>query len=340
MELSAFDGYYQGKPNIDRIFLKVILDPTAMVANILAGAVDVVVPPGVDLETAADIKSRWQGTGNQVIVGGFEDMNSSYTLQFRPEYVKPKSGGTTNRDVREALLRGIDRPLMTETITAGLALVADSWVSPNHRLRGELESAIPQYPYDLNRAQQLLAQAGWTRGSDGILVNADGEKMEIELAGPVRTALQKQQAIISDGWKPLGVVGQIYVVSAVDDQNAETRSIRPATYLGSIAADRYYFEDQLHSREITTPANWGRRNRGGYSSPALDASLDKLRATIDNRERVAGYRDQLRIAMGDVALWPLYWDVYPVLAVAGVKADVIHPAKGGVMANILEWDRN
>ena len=294
----------------------------------------------MDLETAADVKSRWQGTGNQVIVGGFEDMNSSYTLQFRPEYVKPKNRGTANRDVREALLRGIDRPLMTETITAGLALVADSWVSPNHRLRAELESAIPQYPYDLGRAQQLLTQAGWTRGSDGVLVNSDGEKLEVELAGPVRTALQKQQAIIADGWKPLGVAGQIYVVSAVDDQNAETRSIRPSTYLGSIAADRYYFEDQLHSREITGPNNWGKRNRGGYSSPALDISLDRLRATIDGRERVAGYREQLRIAMGDVALWPLYWDVYPVLAVAGVKADVIHPAKGGVMSNILEWDKN
>jgi len=177
------------------------------------------------------------------------------------------------------------------------------------------------------------------RGPDGMLVhNQTGERFSLELAGPARVALQKQQAIISDGWKPLGVEGEIFVVPSAMDLVAENRSTRPGIYLGSIAAERYYYQDQLHSREITSAANWQLRNRSGYSNPAIDALHDQLRVTIDQNQRVALQRDLVKTAMDDVALWPLYWDVYPVLSIASVKAD-IRPAKGGTLTNVTEWDK-
>ena len=165
-----------------------------------------------------------------------------------------------------------------------------------------------------------------------------GERFVLELAGPARSALQKQQAIIADGWKPMGVEGEIFVVPSALDLIAETRSTRPGIYLGSIAAERYFYQDQLHAREITSSANWSLRNRGGYSSPAVDAIHDQLRVTIDESQRVGLQRELVRTAMADVALWPLYWDVYPVLAVASVKGQ-IHPSKGGTLTNIMEWDK-
>jgi peptide/nickel transport system substrate-binding protein len=338
MNLARNPEYYRTPARIDEIVLKFVPDPTAMVANILSGAVDVVLPPGVELDAAAAVKRQWEGTGNHVTIGGTDDLNSGYTLQVRQAMAKPVAG-LPNRDVREALLRAIDREEMSQALTAGLAPVADSWVAPTHALRPAIGSAIPQYNYDLNRASQLLAQAGWTRGPEGILLhNQTGERFTLELAGPARVALQKQQAIISDGWKPLGVEGEIFVVPSAMDLVAENRSTRPGIYLGSIAAERYYYQDQLHSREITSSANWQLRNRGGYSNPAIDALHDQLRVTIDQNQRVSLQRDLARTAMEDVALWPLYWDVYPVLAIASVKAD-IRPAKGGTLTNITEWDK-
>ncbi|HEY3115427.1 MAG TPA: ABC transporter substrate-binding protein, partial [Chloroflexota bacterium] len=279
-----------------------------------------------------------EAAGNYVVVGGFEDLNSAYTIQVRAEYASPRAG-LPQRDVREALLRAIDRPAMTDAITFGLAPVADSWVAPQHGLRKQVEGAIPQYPYDLNRARQLLAGAGWTPGSDGLLVHAQtGESFKLELAGPVRPALQKQQAIIADGWKAIGVQGDIFVVPSALDLIAETRSTRPGVYLGSLTAERYYFQDQLHSREITSLANWVLRNRGGYSNLAVDAVQDRLRVTIDQAERVTLQREFVRMAMEDVALWPFYWDVYPVLAVGSVKAPIF-PSKGNTLSNIMDWDK-
>lgn len=338
MEMTRFEDYHRGPAPIDRIIFRFVSDPTTMVANILSGGVDAVVPPGVDLDAAVELKRRWEGTGNRVVTGGYEDMNSAYTLQHRQDWAQPRSG-LPNRDVREALFRGIDREAMAEVITFGLAPVADSWVSPMHAIRKDVEAAIPQFPHDVNRAVQLLQGAGWVRGSDGIFVHGpSGERLKVELAGPVRGPLQKQQNIIADNWKAIGAEGEIFVIPSALDLINETRSVRPGVYLGSIAAERYYYQDQMHSREITSAANWSLRNRGGYSSPVVDDLHDRLRAIIDERQRTGLHRELVRAVMQDVAIWPFYWDVYAVLAVESVKGS-IHPSKGGTLRNITEWDK-
>lgn len=339
MEMARFDNYHRGPAPIDRVIFRFISDPTAMVANVLSGVVDVVVPPGVDLDAAIELKRRWEGTTNRVVTGGYEDMNSAYTLQHRPELAQPRNG-LPNRDVREALFRGINRTEMAEVITHGLAPIADSWISPMHAIRKDVESGIPQFPYDVARANQMLDAAGWTRGPDGVRVHSQtGERLKVELAGPVRAPLQKQQNIIADNWKAIGVEGEIFVIPSALDLIAETRSVRPGAYLGSIAAERYLYQDQMHSREVTSAANWNLRNRGGYVSPAADELQDRLRVTIDERQRTTLHRDLVRLVMQDVAIWPFYWDVYAVIAVESVKG-TINPSKGGTFRNIIEWDKS
>ena len=60
--------------------------------------------------------------------------------------------------------------------------------------------------------------------------------------------------------------------------------------------------------------------------------------TIDEAQRIEFHRELARTAMSDVALWPFFWDVYPVLASSSVKAR-IEPSKGGTLYNIVEWDK-
>lgn len=336
-QLSRFNDYYLGVPPIERVIFHYMQDPTTMVANILAGAVDILIPPGLDVDVAVEVGHRWEGTGNRMIVAGRQDdFASAYTVQQRPDWAKPRDVAM-NRDVREALIRGIDRQALSEVVTLGLGPVADSWIAPGHPVRASAAAKIPQYPYDLNRAAQLLAGAGWTKDADGVLVNQAGERFEYELAGPTRPELQKQQAIIADGWKPLGVVGMIKVLSSAEDLVQSNRSITPGAYLGSIAADQYYFASQMHSAQITSAANWQLRNRGGYSNPAVDALYDRLNKTVDVGERAGLHGDIARVVMQDVGIWPFYWSPYPVLALAKVRGG-IYPAKGGIVNNIMEWD--
>src|SRR5579871_2032929 len=64
IEFGRFDAYYQGRPAFDRIVVRFVGDPNALVANIVAGDLDVVLPVTVDLDAAIDLRNRWlqQGT--------------------------------------------------------------------------------------------------------------------------------------------------------------------------------------------------------------------------------------------------------------------------------------
>jgi hypothetical protein len=66
--------------------------------------------------------------------------------------------------------------------------------------------------------------------------------------------------------------------------------------------------------------------------------LDRLVATIPQAERVPLQREVLQIALGDVALAPIFWNVSPVLALESVKGV---PSGGGTAQtwNFFEWDK-
>jgi peptide/nickel transport system substrate-binding protein len=196
MEFARFDEYYRGRPPLDRVILRYVRDPNALIATIRAGDGDVVIPPGPDVDAGVEVRQRWAGTGNQMIIAPTDEFNWMQ-LQFRPEIVRPASAWL-NRDVRVALSHAIDRQTLSQVMTHGLSATADSWFPPNHPLRAQVEDAIPQFPYDVNRAQALLTQAGWTRGADGVLVNAAGERFATDLWANERLDLQREQAIVAE----------------------------------------------------------------------------------------------------------------------------------------------
>src|SRR5205085_1220065 len=146
-------------PPLDGMLVRFILNTNTMVANALAGAVDVLTPPTIDADAAFELRRRWEGTGNTVRI----ESVSRFTygeLQFRPEFMRP-ANAVANRAVREALYRALTRAGYADVMSLGLAPISDSWYRPGDASRPDVESAIPQYPYDPARAQQLLAEAGW-----------------------------------------------------------------------------------------------------------------------------------------------------------------------------------
>jgi peptide/nickel transport system substrate-binding protein len=337
MELARFDDFYKGPAKIDRIVLRYIPDPTALVANILSGSVDVVTPPGVDVEAALNLKDRWAGTGNQVITQTLNSVNSAFAIQLRPEYAKPQNG-LINRNVREALYRGIDRKEMAEVLTHGLAPLADSWIAPFDALRPQVEASIPQFPYDPQRAQQLLTEAGWVKGSDGLLVSQQtGEVFRTSVSGPERTDVQKQQSVIAPSWKALGVDAEIDIIPANLFTDRSVQATRPTgVLLGRIADTRYYYDKALTTKEISAKENnWSGRNTGGYSNPTVDSLMDRLGQTIDPQQRVSLTRELVQVAMQDISLMPFFWEVEPTLAVDSV----VIPQDKAAIDYAAEWDK-
>jgi peptide/nickel transport system substrate-binding protein len=335
IQLERFDDYYQGRPPLDRVVAKYIKDGNTMVANVMATAVDVVMPPSVDLDVATDLQRQWEGTGNQVHA---EVTNRIRFLrpQFRTEFARPQNAAS-NVTVRRALMHGIDRGALADVVGHGLVPPADGWILPTEALYAQVQSGIPQYPYDLNRAQQMLTQAGWTKGSDGVLVHqASGQRFETDLSARPTTGADKDIAIIADGWKPLGAQVNLYMIPASLADDREHLTKQPFMTHGALPAVSFYDASVTHSREISTEANrWGGRNTQGYNNPALDSILDRLIITIDDRQRADLHRQLLQEGMGDVLVLPLYWQADPILSVKGVKG-----IRSSSSWNMFEWDKD
>lgn len=333
-ELSRFDDYYPGRPPLDRVVLKYIRDPGTLVANILAGSVDAI--GAIDLEAAAEVKRRWEGTGNQVTPQQTTEF-ARIEIQFRPEHTFPKNGLTV-RDVREALYRGVDRPAMAEVMTQGLSPVADSWFPPNHPLRPE---RVPQFPMDVNRANQLISQVGWARGADGILVDRNtGERFELEIWGQARAVDERVQAILADQWKALGVAGSIQTIPTARADDREFEATRPGGRVGNLNMRRFLWDNYLSSKEAATAANrWGGRNKLAYMNPRVDELQDKLTVAIDVREQKDLHQQIVEVAMNDIATMPFYWQVSPLLTLAGVK-NLVAGGDSVATHNAFDWDKS
>jgi peptide/nickel transport system substrate-binding protein len=336
IEFTRFDDYYRARPLLDSVIVRIVGDPNAMVANVLAGEVDVVLPVGVDVEAALEVKRRWEGTGNQVQADPTGRLRQ-LELQFRPEYARPRNGLPV-RAVREALYRAIDRQSMVEVLTQGLAPVADSWIPPNHGLRNDLAASIPQYPYDPARAQQLLAQAGWAKGADGVLVHQpDGERFDIEIWANQGFGAEKEVGVVADNWKAVGVAAAPFFVPAARAGDREFEATHPGPFITNPSGNAFY-DDRLHSKAVTGPENrWSGRNRAGYTNPKVDAILDRLVIAINPSERVDLHRQLLQEGMGDVVLMPTFWEVVPILALKGITGPKV--VRNEATANFYLWDK-
>lgn len=338
VEVTRFDEYFLGRPPLDKVIVKFLGDPNAMIAAILAGTVDVLLPLGIELESALELDRRWKGTGNRV---HFDLTNKliQYEIQYRPENARPRNG-LIHRRVRQALLHATDRQAIVDVAIAGVSAPADSWFRPNHELRSNVESAIPQFPFDVARAQQLLAEEGWNRRSDGALVHAPtGELFDTEVWALVAQSPAAEQvvSVTADGWKSLGATVGINLVQRTRALDLEYTASYPAVILTD-PTDFTMYQRRLHTRNIPTAANrWQGSNRGANTNPRTDAISEALALAIDPVQRVQLHRDLLQEQMGDVALMPLFWGVAAIPMVKGVSGPT--HVRNTSTWNMFRWDK-
>ena len=67
--------------------------------------------------------------------------------------------------------------------------------------------------FDIAKANELLDEAGWAKGSDGIRAK-DGVQMKVLYQTTVNPLRQKEQDIVKEGWEQLGVEVELKSVDA------------------------------------------------------------------------------------------------------------------------------
>ncbi|MBI4214232.1 MAG: hypothetical protein HY534_07990 [Chloroflexi bacterium] len=341
MDFERFENYYRGPAKLSRVTVKFIPDANTMAANILAEAVDVLLPPGVDVEVAIELKTRWeqQGSGHQVLMEK-TDRLEQLELMVDPVYARPVNG-LPQQPVRQALLQAIDRQELMQAMTGGLSEVPDSFYHPADENYPFVRDEISKYvfPYDPRRSQELLAGAGWVKGADGMLVHQpSGERFSTQVlvrqgSGPV-----KQGTIVADYWKAVGVSLDVHALTTAENADNEFQSTYPGAraHTGTGAA---FYGTRMHSSRIPRPeTRWTGDNRGRNNSPVVDRLVDAIPITINQDARMALHKQLIAEITGKVIPMPFYWQILPIPMLKGVTGPRL--VSQLTTGNIWEWDYN
>ena len=263
-QLALFErnpNWYGTKPHIDSFGLQFFSNADAMIQAIKNGQLDFVgeyTPP----TAVATLKQA-----------GFE-VSTPPSISMKTFIINANPKKTTNRElldplVRQALEYAVDRDQIVKTAWLGFAQSGSTIIAPAD---GDWHNAnIHAVGFDLAKANQLLDQAGYQKGSDGIRV-ANGHKMQYQVifppdeSGPGDRAFQ----IIQSDFRKVGVV--------ISQRNMDD----DATFTAITNPDNKYLTfdmamwdwvppvDPDFMLSVMTCQQFGNNSDSGYCNPAYD----------------------------------------------------------------------
>ena len=300
-EALAFDDYFLGRPKIDRVILRYYNDRIVMATSLLAGDIDLVGMGNLTADDLSPVRTAWEASGDGTIIKTLGEI-----VWARFQFREPSAPWVRDVRVRQALVHMIDRQTFADAFEPGGSAPADLFVSPDDpAYRLAEQRGFAKYPYDANRTSQLLADAGWTRGADGMLQDRAGQRFTMETR--VIQRAQPMGVALADQFKR----GGLDVPFSVILDNAENRGMQRATSQGVYLQSDPNTEEvavQFTTAEIRGERNnWAGLNQSGYSNPAVDQLYAQLARELDPTKHQAQYADFLKFAADEVLFLPVFY---------------------------------
>ncbi|MDR7521485.1 MAG: glutathione ABC transporter substrate-binding protein [Armatimonadota bacterium] len=299
------DDYWGEKALLDEVQFRVIPDDGARLAALEAGSLHVAVRvPPREIE-------RLRGS-RDLTVRIDTSLRTIYTAfnVSRPPF--------TDKRLRQALNYAINKEAIVKSALAGTARVSDAPIAPN--VQGY--SKIMQYPWDLERAEALLREAGYSRARPlrAVFHHPTGRYIrDAEIAASIQ-GLARRVGIELE-LRTLEFGAYIALTARPKEQNDIQMYMLG---WGTVTGDADYGLYALFHSSQFPPVGF---NRGFYQNPQVDALLDRGRITVDQAERNRIYAEAMRLIMDDAA-WLFLHSESQVTGVRNVVADVVvHPAE-------------
>ena len=267
--LEANEDYWGGEPALKKVTFKDVPDGSTRVAMLMSGEADLItnVPPNVfPLLSKNPNYTVTQGQGGR---NAFVGMNS-----FAPPYNDVR--------VRQALNYAVDWDKIIKTVMAGYASRVPSFGS---QIADGYDPALPPYPYDPEKAKQLLAEAGYPDG------------FETEFIGPVGWFLNDKQVAQA-------VAGYLEAVGVKSKLSLTDRGVFWSQYLNKEAKGLYYLSCGTGLTMVNPQCIFQHYHTKGrplyYNSSAMDAKIDAVNSAVDPAER-ARLNNELQAFIKDEA---------------------------------------
>jgi peptide/nickel transport system substrate-binding protein len=206
--------------------------------------------------------------------------------------------------------------------------------------------------FNLEKANALLDEAGWTKGSDGIrhkMVDGQDVKMNIVYQTSVNAVRQAEQQIVKEAWTQLGINVELKSVDAgvffsSDEANPDTAAkfwtdVEMFTNGPAQTDDIAYARSWVCSEIKTKAEGWRGNNYERYCNPEYDAIIEQLTTELDPAKRIALYKQANDILVKDVVVIPLIARNFPVAGKSvNLKGVNANPWDGDLW-NAMNWSK-
>ena len=177
IRMVANDNYNKGRPQVDELIFRVYNNPDALGQALVKGEIDFA--SGL----TADVFSTLEGQeGITTYAGDYSGFNElAFNMGAATADGKPIGDGNPHlqdQKVRLAISHAIDRQQMVDRILDGYGTPGSTIVPP---LYTTLHVDPGTQTYDPALANQILDDAGYAMGPDGIRVGPDGQPMRYRL---------------------------------------------------------------------------------------------------------------------------------------------------------------
>lgn len=319
--MRANPDYYDGDVWITERMTRIIPDPATQFLELSAGHIDSMGLTSTQysrlFETKASLRQNYKR---------YKYLNFVYTyLGFnltRAPFNDPK--------VRQALAFAIDRQELVDGVLLGLGeAIATPYKPGTYWVNNKLKPR----PYHVEKAKELLSQAGWRDSDNNGVLDKDGKSFRFTI---LTNNGNKQRAdtatIIQHRLKKVGVKVDVRLVewSAFIENFINKRNFEAVLLGWSLSPD----PDQYN---IWHSSQTGERqfNFLTYSNPKVDEALIAATRTFDKAERKKHY---------DIVQEEIYQDVPMVFLYAPYSLPAIHkrihgidPAPAGIGHNSEKW---
>ncbi|MBW8015280.1 MAG: hypothetical protein FVQ82_03770 [Planctomycetes bacterium] len=281
ISLRRNENYWGAKPKLEKIVYRFISNDTARVQALRAGQIDMLLPSP---QQYADLIQE---------EGFAEKFNCmAYWNPAAPYYYmgwNRKTPFFADKRVRLAMTHIVDHDKIVSSLLKGNGKVV---TGPFYHKSNAYDQSIEPWPYDPERAKELLDEAGWVDSDGDGIRDKEGREFSFKFTIPVSNTFYDRMArLLKDSAAKVGIeviidpVEWSVLMTMVNDRKFEAMAMGRS---GDILQDPYHL---WHSSQA---GNRG-LNYCGFNNPEADAIIEEGRRTLDEDKRNELYRRLHRI---------------------------------------------
>ena len=266
--------YWKGAVKLDRVVYRPIVEDQARLTELMTGAVDLIVgvPPDFvgQLEGSPKVTIAKQ-VGAHVWYLGINNQKKPFD----------------DKRVRQALNYAVNKDAIVKDVLKGTGAVSKGPVLPN---TWGADAALKAYPYDPQKAKQLLAEAGYPNGFTTTLwVPESGSGMQSPVA---------MSTVMQSNLKAVGVNVALQTMewgAFLAKLRSQEQELFALSWMAGTEDPDMVMYPLLHSSQWTPNGP----NRALYKNTRFDELLTQARLVTDQAERAKLYREAQKILVED-----------------------------------------